>query len=65
MQTVPTRIVLTNAYVKWDQKKKKHFHICETCFTSIPRIDPLTPKISSVIILTVCHTILMMSVRRI
>ena len=44
---------------------KTHYHICETCFTSIPCIDPFTPKVSLIILLTVCHTILMMSVLRI
>ena len=46
-------------------QKGKHYHICETYFTSIPCIDPFTPEISLVIRLTVYHTILMMLVLRI
>ena len=60
-----TAQVLDAFLLKPFPSKKKHYHICETCFTSIPCIDPFTPKISLVILLTVCHTILMMSVLRI
>ena len=45
--------------------ERKALFICETCFTSVPCIDPFTPTISSVVLLTVCHTILMILVLRI
>ena len=51
--------------ISFESISKKHYHICETCFTSIPCIDPFTPKISLVILLTVYHIILMMLVQRI
>ena len=51
--------------ISFETISKKHYHICETFFTSIPCIDPFTPKISLVILLTVYHIILMMSVLRI
>ena len=60
-----TAQVLDAFLLKPFPSEKKHYHIYETFFTSIPCIDPFTPKISLVILLTVCHTILMMSVLRI
>ena len=60
-----TAQVLDASLLKPFPSEKKHYHICETCFTSIPCIDPFTPKISLVILLTVYHIILMMLVQRI
>ena len=41
----------------------KHFSLL--AFTPVKSLNPFTPKISLLILLAVCHTILMMLVRRI
>ena len=46
-------------------ERKVLLYLRDFFFTSIPCIDPFTPKISLVILFTVYHTILMMLVLRI
>ena len=65
MEMDVTAQVLDTFLLKPFPSERKALSICETCFTSIPCIDPFTPKISLVILLTVYHTILMMLVLRI
>ena len=61
-----TAQVLDVFLLKAFPSERKALFICETCFTSVPCIiDPFTPKISSVILLTVYYTILMILVLRI
>ena len=60
-----TAQVLDTILLKPFPSERKALSICETCFTSIPCIDPFTPRISLVILFTVYHIILMMLVLRI